>query len=67
MEFSLNFIIVPIFSWCIKYITIIRNPWRRMASLFEQIVLRHKVGEKRKSKNREIRNISIYPKILKEK
>lgn len=40
----------------IKYFTIIRNPWIRMASLFEQIVLRHKVGLKRKSINREIRN-----------
>ena len=28
----------------IKYFTIIRNPWIRMASLFEQKVLRHKVG-----------------------
>ena len=40
----------------IKFITVIRNPWQRMVSLFEQIVLRHKVGLNRKSKNREIRN-----------
>ena len=26
----------------IKYITIVRNPWRRLASLFEQILLRDK-------------------------
>jgi len=38
------------------YLTIIRNPWERLASLFEQELLREEVGLHR-IKNKDIRNI----------
>ena len=44
----------------IKYITIVRNPWNRMASLFEQIILRDKVGLRKISQSNEIRNKLHY-------
>jgi hypothetical protein len=51
-----NFLLKNKLNSEIKYITIIRNPWRRMASLFEQILLRDKVGLIKKLKNNEIRS-----------
>lgn len=43
----------------IKYLTIIRNPWNRLASLFEQQLLREKVGLKPKLKNKDVRNYNF--------
>ena len=43
----------------LKYLTIIRNPWNRLASLFEQEILRQKVGLKPKIKNKDIRSYNF--------
>ncbi len=52
----------------IEYITIIRNPWQRLASLFEQELLRESVGlhkvEKKDLRNRFNKNYELITKNL---